>query len=109
MYFCDIENRAPKELIPGLNIRSFWGEKMTLMTVDLEPGTEVPLHSHHYEQIGTVISGEINFTINGETQLLQTGACYIIPGHVEHSAVAGETAVVLVEAFSPLREEYHYE
>lgn len=109
MYFCDIENRTSKELIPGINIRSFWGEKMTLITVEVDPGTYLPAHSHHFEQIGTVISGEIKFTIGGETRLLQAGACYIIPGNVEHSAIAGEAAVLLVEAFSPVREEYHYE
>ncbi len=109
MYFCDIENRATKELIPGVNIRSFWGEKMTLMMVELEPGIHVPAHSHHFEQAGTVISGEISFTIDGETRLLQAGACYIVPGGIEHSATAGDNPVRLVELFSPIREAYHYE
>ncbi len=109
MYFCDIENRASKELIPGINIRSFWGKKMTLITVEVDPGTHLPAHSHRFEQIGTVISGEISFTIGGETRLLQAGACYIIPGDVVHSGIAGDAPVHLVEAFSPVREEYHYE
>jgi quercetin dioxygenase-like cupin family protein len=109
MYFCDTENRQSKELLPGLHIQSFWGEKSTLMTVNLEPGTHVPPHSHPHEQCGTVLAGEITFTIAGEVRTLQPGACYIIPGHVEHSATAGKGPVKLVELFTPLREEYHYE
>lgn len=108
MYFCDIENRVTKELVPGLNIRSFWGEQMQLVYVTLNPGTHVPAHHHPQEQCGTVLSGEVTFTIGDETRLLKQGDCYMIPGNVEHSADAGDVKAHLVEMFSPIREDLKY-
>ena len=46
----------------------------------------LPPHSH-LAQWGTVLSGEIEFTIDGETRTLGPGAIYDIPSGVEHGAV----------------------
>lgn len=108
MYFCDIENREAREVVPGIHIRTFWGEKMLLSVVDLDPGAELPLHSHPHEQSGTVISGSMTLTIAGETRQLQPGDAYIIPGGVEHSAIAGPLPTRVIDIFSPVREEYQY-
>ena len=107
MAFCDVQNRAHKELLPGLRVQSFWGEQMLVITVDLDAGTIVPQHNHPHEQAGTVLAGELSLTIAGETRRLQPGDAYIIPGDVPHSAEA-HTATRLFELFSPVREEYKY-
>jgi quercetin dioxygenase-like cupin family protein len=72
-YFCDLENRETKETVPGVHIRTFWGNKMLLSIVDLAANVVVPAHSHPHEQAGTVISGEFEMTINGETRKLKPG------------------------------------
>lgn len=107
MAFCDIKNRAKKELLPGLRVQSFWGKQMLIITVELDEGTAVPEHSHPHEQAGTVIAGELSLTIDGETRRLQPGDVYIIPGDVLHSAVA-HVPTRLFELFSPVREEYKF-
>ena len=108
-YYCDIENRSKKEIAPGVNARTFWGDKMMLVTVVVDPGAVVPMHQHPQEQCGTVVAGEITFTIDGETRLLKVGDCYIIPGSAAHSAVGGAAGARLVEVFSPVREDLKYE
>lgn len=108
MHFCDIENRAVKELVPGVNIRSFWGEQMQLITVTIDAGAHVPTHQHPEEQSGTVLSGKVTFTIGDETRTLQPGDCYIIPGNVPHSATGGDVKTRLVETFCPIREDLKY-
>ena len=107
-YFCDVENRETKEVVPGVRIRTFWGDKMLLSVVDFDANSVVPTHSHPHEQAGTVISGTLNLTIAGETRALTAGDAYIIPGGVEHSAVAGPTLTKVVDIFSPVREEYKF-
>ncbi len=47
---------------------------------------ELPLHSHG-AQWGTVIEGEIEFTIGGETRIYRPGDSYSIPAGVEHGAM----------------------
>ncbi|MCP4424343.1 MAG: cupin domain-containing protein [Chloroflexi bacterium] len=108
MYFCDVKNREAKEIVPGIRIRTFWGEKMLLSDVELDAGAALPAHSHPHEQSGTVISGVLTLTIDGDTRDLGPGDAYIIPGGVEHSAVAGPALTRVIDIFSPVREEYQY-
>lgn len=108
MYFCDLENRTAKEVVPGVRIRTFWEKQMLLAVVDFEAESSVPSHSHHHEQVGSIISGEIELTIAGESRWLKAGDSYIIPGGVEHGARTGESAARLLDVFSPVREEYKY-
>lgn len=46
---------------------------------------ELPMHSHG-AQWGTVIEGEIEFTIDGETKIYNPGDSYTIPAGIEHGA-----------------------
>ncbi len=70
-YFYDPDQRTPKELLPGVAARTFWGERMLLSLVDLAPGAVIPSHSHPHEQVTTLISGSLEMTIAGETRLVQ--------------------------------------
>ncbi len=107
-YFCDVENREAKEIAPGAQIRTFWGNEMLLSVVDLAPGSFVPLHSHPHEQAGMIISGELELTIAGETRRLGPEDAYIIPGGVEHSGKTGDVPTKVLDIFSPVREDYQY-
>jgi quercetin dioxygenase-like cupin family protein len=107
-YFFDPETRTPKELLPGVIVRTFWGEQMLVSQVDLAPGAIVPAHAHPHEQFGTVLRGDMQISIAGETRAVQTGAIYIIPGDAQHSVFAGAEGAQLIEAFSPVREEYKF-
>jgi quercetin dioxygenase-like cupin family protein len=107
-YFHDSRARATKELAPGVQARSFWGDRMTLVLAALEPYSVVAPHGHPHEQVGTVISGEIEFTIGDETRLLRPSDVYVIPSDVPHSAKVGPAPVALVEVFSPVRETLKY-
>ncbi len=109
MYFHNAKDRAPKEIVPGGVIRTFWGDNTLLSLVDIEPGVEVPLHTHPHEQSGMLLEGELEMGAGGETRLLKPGDMYIIPGGVEHYAktLSGGRARVL-DIFSPVREDYKY-
>jgi quercetin dioxygenase-like cupin family protein len=107
-YFFDPDTRTPKELLPGVVVRTFWGEQMLISQVDLAPGAIVPVHAHPHEQFGMIVRGEMQITIAGETRNIQTGAIYIIPGDAQHSVITGAGGAQLIEAFSPVREEYKF-
>ena len=108
MYFHDLANRDPKELLSGIIARTFWGQKMLAAVVDLDPDTELPMHSHPHEQLGIVIEGKIEFTINDEVRTLKPGDVYVIPSDVMHAAKTFDQAVKVMDVFSPVREEYKY-
>ena len=107
-YFCEVDNRAEKELAPGVTAKTFWQQNMLLSVVVLQPNAVVPEHTHPHEQAGTVIEGELSMTIAGETRVLKVGDCYIIPGDVPHSATAHNGLARVIDIFSPVRESYQY-
>jgi quercetin dioxygenase-like cupin family protein len=107
-YFCDLENRPPKQLAPGVTAKTFWGDKMLLSLVEFEPKAVVANHSHMHEQTGVVLEGDLTFTIGGQKRVVRPGDMYVIPGGVEHSAVAETGRVKALDVFSPVREEYKY-
>jgi quercetin dioxygenase-like cupin family protein len=70
---------------------------------------QVPEHQHPHEQFGVVLSGQVTLIIAGEPLVLHAGEMYLIPGNVQHSAVAGPEGFVAAEVFSPVREDLQYE
>ena len=96
----------PRELAPGINAKITWGEKVMLSLVILDPNAVVPEHSHVHEQMGMLVSGTMEFSIEGKKTTLSGNEMYLVPGGVRHSAKAGPEGAVVLDAFSPPREEY---
>ena len=77
-----------------------------LSLVTFDPGTEVPDHAHPHEQMGMMISGRLEFTVGGVTQILNPGDIWRIPGGVPHRARAIAGPAVALDVFHPIREDY---
>ncbi|MEW6721375.1 MAG: cupin domain-containing protein [Thermodesulfobacteriota bacterium] len=97
----------PRTLVPGVKAKIASGEKVMLSLIALEPHAVVPTHSHPHEQIGILVSGELELTACGETRPVPRNGMYLFPGGTPHAAKAGPEGAVAVEAFSPPREEYN--
>ena len=66
------------------------GAEATLSVLTLEPGIEVPEHSHiRDEQMGVLVHGSVTFHIGDEDKALRPGATWVIPAHVPHSVEVG--------------------
>ena len=66
----------------------------------------MPLRSHPHEQGGILIRGQLELTIGDETRLCEAGSMFIIPPHIPHRAVAVGGPAVVLDCFSPVREDY---
>ena len=102
----NIETMRSIRPLPGVTMWPASGVNLMMNFVRIEPGGEVPVHRHPHEQAGTVIEGAIFMTIDGETRELQVGDCYIAPPHSLHGASAGPAGCLVVDVFSPPREDY---
>ena len=58
---------------------------------------EVPPHAHG-AQWGTVVTGVLHLTIDGETATYEPGQTYDIPGGAEHSAIL-EAGTCVIDVF----------
>jgi quercetin dioxygenase-like cupin family protein len=83
------------------------GEKCMMMLNTIEPGIPTPPHDHPHEQIGFLLDGEGDLYIGEEKRHLKAQCAFLVAGGVPHNfdATGGKPAV-LVECFSPPREDY---
>jgi quercetin dioxygenase-like cupin family protein len=65
-----------------------------------------PLHSHPHEQISYIASGKVIYFLGSEQQTLEAGDMVTIPPNVPHAIQALTPAVRLVDAFTPVREDF---
>jgi len=79
---------------------------MTFALVELGPDSVVAEHQHINEQMGIVLTGLLRFTVGGETKELRPGDTYVIEGGVPHHAAAGPEGAVVIDVFSPVREDW---
>ena len=57
---------------------------MSIWTTFHEPDEVVPLHTHEYEEIITVIAGEAIMTVAGKSAPVRADMSIIIPPHTPH-------------------------
>ncbi len=91
----------------GIFARAVEGERITLAVVELDPNTSLARHRHPHEQLGIVLEGTMLFTVGGETKRLGPGETWTIGSDVEHEATGGPDGAVVVDVFSPPREDWH--
>ena len=82
------------------------GERLTLGLVELEPDSVVPEHSHENEQLGILISGSVQFRVGDETRELDPGDTWCIPANTPHEVHTGPEGAVMIDVFSPVREDW---
>jgi quercetin dioxygenase-like cupin family protein len=104
--FTDLGKADAQQIWDGVAGRTVHGERITLSLIELEPGVAVPEHHHVNEQLGIVVSGSLTFTVGGETRELGPGEAWCITAGVPHSVVSGPDGAILVEVFSPIREDW---
>jgi quercetin dioxygenase-like cupin family protein len=95
---------APLAIFPGLEFRPLSTEKVMVSFVSFEAGAPAPRHRHPELQISICVSGQITFTVTGETLAMGPGDCIVIPPRADHEAVAGPQGCHVIDIFSPPRE-----
>ena len=64
--------------------REVGARSMSVWTTFHEPGEVVPLHTHEYEEIITVIAGEAIVTVAGESVAVRSDMSVIVPPRTPH-------------------------
>ena len=104
--FIDIDSVPPIEVFPGVRMRTPFGKNLMLSYVEIEEGALVTTHQHPHEQGGVVLTGRLSLTIGEVTRTLGPGEMYIIPPETPHRASAVGGRCIVMDVFSPVREDY---
>jgi quercetin dioxygenase-like cupin family protein len=83
-----------------------YGGDMMLVEFTFESGVTAAIHSHPHEQVGYVVSGEIDLIMEGfdRTRLTAGGSYYVAP-NVPHG-ITTYAPTVLIDCFTPIREDF---
>ena len=95
-----------RKLGEGLNANIFPGEKVMLSVVRMEPNSVGSVHSHPEEQWGVLLEGKCTRIQAGEEIEANAGDFWYTPGGVEHTVRTGASNALILDIFSPPRDEY---
>jgi len=90
----------------GIDRQMVVGERLMMCRLTLQPHVDTPVHSHPHEQITMVERGRVRYTIEGHDRVLETGDLLHLPSGIEHGATMLDEEVVLIDIFSPVREDF---
>ena len=71
MPFFVIDEQPQKHIFDGASIRTLHGDKLMMSFVNLKPHSIVAEHSHPHEQMGMVLEGTFELTIDGDSRTPQ--------------------------------------
>jgi len=103
----DASQEAPAQMAEGVQRRLLtYGGSLMIGQFTFEAGATAAWHNHPAEQISYIVSGEIDFYIEGsEPRRLKAGCSFYIPFNVKHQVVAIQPTVI-VDTFTPQRPEF---
>ena len=73
--------------------------------ITFEKGARGNMHSHEHLQITYIAEGSFEFTIDGETKIVNKGDSVYMPSNSVHGVVCLE-AGKLVDVFNPMRKDF---
>ena len=97
---------VPRDLAAGIRSRVFTGQNIQLSVVRFEPHSAGAIHCHPEEQWGILLEGECVRVQGGAEFAVREGDFWHTPGGVLHGIRTGERAALVLDVFSPVREEY---
>lgn len=104
-----VDNNEAQAEVCGVGVtRKILGRGGTLMMVEVtfEKGAVGPNHIHPHEQATYVAKGSFEFNIEGEKKIIKQGDSVYIPSKADHGCQALEEKSILVDIFTPQREDF---
>ena len=98
---------VPVEAIAqGIDRQMVVGQKIMICRLRFDAFVDTPVHSHPHEQMTFVERGRVLFTIGETERIAKAGDTLHFPSGVWHGATMLEEEVVLIDIFSPIREDF---
>lgn len=94
-----------EEVTDQMSRRMVVGKNQMLTVWNMKKGAHSSAHSHPEEQIFWILSGQIEFEIDGQRRRCGPNDVGIIPGNTVHEAWVLED-VEMINMFSPVRTDY---
>jgi quercetin dioxygenase-like cupin family protein len=95
-----------EQVAEGVARQMIVGDRVMVCRLTIAARTVTPIHTHVHEQITLVERGQADFFIEGNRRTAKAGDVLLFPSGIEHGATMLEDEVVLIDIFSPPREDF---
>jgi len=100
-------SEMPVETIAdGVTRQMVVGDRLMVCRLELKALTVTPIHSHVHEQLTFVERGRVDFFVEGQRRTAAAGDILVFPSGIQHGATMLDEDVVLIDIFSPPREDF---
>jgi quercetin dioxygenase-like cupin family protein len=96
----------PEDLGDGVVRQMVYGERLMICRLTLAPGTITAAHAHLHEQMTIVEKGRVRFVLGSDERVFGPGDVLLFPSGFWHGATMLDEEVILVDIFTPLREDF---
>jgi quercetin dioxygenase-like cupin family protein len=102
----DWSSIAIEQIADGVTRQIVSGDRLMVCRLTLAARTVTAVHSHVHEQLTLVERGQVDFFVEGQRRTAKPGDVLLFPSGIQHGATMLEEEVVLIDIFSPPREEF---
>ena len=95
-----------ERIADGIQRQMVVGEKLMICRLTIQPRVITAVHSHVHEQVTMVERGRVLYIIDGVEKVFSTGDVIHFPPNLPHGATMLDEEVVLVDIFTPRREDF---
>jgi unsaturated pyranuronate lyase len=95
-----------EQIADGIQRQLIAGERMMICRFRFAPLLVTPEHEHPHEQVSMVQQGRVRFLVNGTERIATAGDVLHFPPNCRHGATMLDEEVVLIDIFSPIREDF---
>jgi quercetin dioxygenase-like cupin family protein len=100
-------SKVPVEQIAdGIERQMIVGKNVMVCRFRFAPFVVTAAHRHEHEQMTFVMQGKVNFTLEDETRIMSVGDILHFPSNHWHGATMLDEEVILIDVFSPIREDF---
>jgi quercetin dioxygenase-like cupin family protein len=97
----------PGESLDGGIVRQMiHGDRLMICRLTIPAGTATPAHRHANEQFTIVEKGKVRYVLGTEETIFGPGDIILLSGGFWHGATTLDEEVVLLDIFSPIREDF---
>lgn len=90
----------------GIERQMVVGQNIMICRFRFAPFLVTAEHTHPHEQMSLVIQGRVKFFIEGVEHIMSPGDVLHFPPNNRHGATMMDEEVILIDIFSPIREDF---
>ena len=102
----DWDSIPVEQVKEGIQRQMIVGKNVMICRFRFAPNLVTPAHDHPHEQMTLIQKGRVLFTIGDEQKIVKAGDVLHFPSGTWHGATMLDEEVVLIDVFSPIREDF---